>query len=123
MTTPAPLCVGYLRLCLLDDDRSEQHHVATLAAFAEREGFALSLLFVETRWQRTLALNALTAYCQSHDIRNVIVPSSEHLNHLPTLADLSKDTLQQDIGGQVWLVDPTEEESCPPTVRKDGGNQ
>ncbi|WP_416982936.1 hypothetical protein [Streptomyces sp. T028] len=121
MTTPASLCVGYLRLRLSDDDRSEQHHVVTMATFAEREGFTLSLLFVETRWQRALALNALTAYCQSHGIRNVIVPTAEHLNQLPTLADFSKGTLEQDIGGRVWFAasaDPVL--PAPPGAVKDG---
>jgi len=120
---PHPLCVGYLRLRLSDDDQSEQQHVVAMAALAEREGFSLSLLFVEKRWQRTLALNALTAYCQRHGIRNVIVPTSAHLNVLPMLADLSKELLQQDIGGQVWIVAPTQEElSCPPTEPRDGGS-
>ncbi|MFI6644118.1 hypothetical protein [Streptomyces sp. NPDC050504] len=124
MTTPAPLCVGYLRLRMSDDDQSEQQHVANMAAFAEREGLALSMVFVEKRWQRTLALNALMAYCQGHDIRHVIVPTSEHLNQLPVLSDLSKEVLEQDIGGQVWIVAPMEEPSSyPPTVVKNGGDR
>ncbi|MEU6757583.1 hypothetical protein [Streptomyces sp. NPDC046685] len=118
-----PLCVGYLRLRLTDSDQTEQQHVTAIAAFAEREGFALSLLFVEKRWSRTLALNALTAHCIHHGIRNVIVPSSEHLNSLPPLADLSQEALAQDIGGQVWIVAPTEEDqSCPPRSAKNGGS-
>ncbi|WP_216587743.1 hypothetical protein [Streptomyces brasiliscabiei] len=122
-TQPLPLCVGYLRLRFSDDDQSEQQHVAAIAALAEREGFTLSLLFVETRWQRALALNALTAHCQQRAIRHVIVPTAAHLNTLPSLAYLSKNLLQQDIGGQVWIVAPTEEEllPCPPTTTKDGG--
>lgn len=107
-----------------DDDRSEQQLVAGMAAFAEREGLALSLVFVEKRWQRTLALNALTAYCQGHGIRHVIVPTSEHLNQLPVLADVSKKVLEQDIGGQVWIVAPTEDESsCSSTVAENGGDR
>ncbi|MDQ0776322.1 hypothetical protein QF026_004788 [Streptomyces aurantiacus] len=124
MTTSAPLCVGYLRLRLSDDDQTEQQHVAAIAAFAEREGFAVSLVFVEKRWQRTIALHAMTAYCQAHSIRNVIVPTSRHLNHLPTLADLAEEMLEQDIGGQVWIVSP--EQEAPPSqskAAKDGGVQ
>ncbi|MFI9175955.1 hypothetical protein [Streptomyces lincolnensis] len=124
MTTPAPLCVGYLRLRMSDDDQSEQQHVANIAAFAEREGLALSMVFVEKRWQRTLALNALMAYCQGHDIRHVIVPTGEHLNQLPVLSDLSKEVLEQSIGGQVWIVAPMEEPSSyPPTGTKNGGDR
>ncbi|WP_314410102.1 hypothetical protein [Streptomyces sp. DSM 40484] len=124
MTTSAPLCVGYLRLRLSDDDQTEQQHVAAIAAFAEREGFAVSLVFVEKRWQRTIALHAMTAYCQAQSIRNVIVPTSEHLNHVPMLAGLSKDLLEQDIGGQVWIV--AFEEAAPPSQPRaveDGGVQ
>ncbi|MGR6971404.1 hypothetical protein ACU639_17755 [Streptomyces cynarae] len=124
MTTPAPLCVGYLRLQMADDDQSEQQHVAAMAAFAEREGLALSMVFVEKRWSRALALNALAAYCQSHDIRNVIVPTAGHLNQLPVLSDLSKDVLEQDIDGRVWVVASTEDESsCPPTLAENGGDR
>ncbi|MGW0864704.1 hypothetical protein [Streptomyces sp. NPDC002611] len=121
MTTPAPLCVGYLRLRMTDNDQSEQQLVADMAAFAEREGLALSLVFVEKRWQRTLALNALTAYCQGHGIRHVIVPTNEHLNQLPVLADVSKEVLEQDIGGQVWIVAPIDEEPCSPSLAENGG--
>ncbi|MFE5191820.1 hypothetical protein [Streptomyces sp. NPDC056628] len=104
-----------------DDDPTERQRVAAIAAFAEREGFTVSLVFVETRWQRTLALNAMTAYCQRHDVRNVIVPTIEHLNTLPGIAELSKELLEQDIGGHVWIVAPTEEEpSCQSSAAKDG---
>lgn len=120
---PRPLCVGYLRRLPGANPQEERHLIAALSVFAEREGLTLALVFVERLWQRTLALNALTAYCVQHDIRNVIVPTSAHLNTLPMLADLSKEQLQQDIGGQVWIVTPAEEElSCPPTKSKDGGN-
>ncbi|MFF5004753.1 hypothetical protein ACFY3G_18215 [Streptomyces phaeochromogenes] len=109
---------------MTDNDPTERQHVADIASFAEREGFTVSLVFVETRWQRALALNAMTAYCQRHNIRNVIVPTSEHLNTLPALAELSKELLQQDIGGQVWIVAPTKEEpSCQSSAAKDGEPQ
>lgn len=124
MTTPAPLCVGYLRLRMSDDDQSEQQHVAAMAAFAEREGLALSIVFVEKRWSRTLALNAMTAYCRHHDIRNVIVPTARHLNQLPVLSELSQDALEQDINGRVWVVASTDaESSCPPTLAENGGDR
>jgi hypothetical protein len=118
-----PLCVGYLRQLPGSDPKEERHLIAALCAFAEREGFTPALVFVERRWQRTLALNALTAYCTQHDIRNVIVPTSAHLNQLLPLADISREALAQDIGGQVWIVTPTEEEqSCPPSSAKKGGS-
>jgi hypothetical protein len=87
-----------------------------MARLAEREGFTLVEVFIEKEPARTTALEALTRYCQRHDIRNVVVPTSEHLNTLPVLATLAKELLQEEIGGQVWIVTSTDEEpSCPPT--------
>lgn len=118
-----PLCVGYLRRLPGSDPEEEPRLIAELCAFAEREGFTPELVFVERHWSRTLALHALIAYCTSRDIRHVIVPTSEHLNQLLPLADISKEELAKDIGGQVWIVAPTEEESsCPPTDARNGGS-
>ncbi|MCX5063771.1 MULTISPECIES: hypothetical protein [unclassified Streptomyces] len=87
-----------------------------MARFAEHEGFTLAEVFIEKEPARTTALEAMTRYCQRHDIRNVVVPTSEHLNTLPMLATLAKELLQEEIGGQVWIVASTNEEvSCPPT--------
>lgn len=120
---PRPLCVGYLRRLPGADPKEEPRLIAELCAFAEREGFTPELVFIERRWQRTLALNALIAYCTQRDIRNVLVPTSEHLNTLPPLADISQEALAQDVGGQVWIVTPAEEElSCPPRSAKNGGS-
>lgn len=119
---PRPLCAGYLRRPDEVDERVEQQIIATMAAFAQGEGFTLTLVFIEKQPGHTAALHAVTRYCQHHDIRDVVVPTSEHLNTLPSLAYLAKNLLQQDIGGQVWIVAPTEEESsCPPTSTRGGG--
>jgi hypothetical protein len=120
--TPAPLCVGYLRRLPGTEPKEEPRLIAEVCAFAEREGFTPELVFVERHWARTLALHALIAYCTQHDIRNVIVPTAEHLNQLLPLADISKEELAKDIGGQVWIVAPEEEEqSCPPRSVRNGG--
>lgn len=119
---PRPLCAGYLRRLDGVDEQMEQQLIADMVALAEREGFTLTLVFIEKQAGHTAALHAVTRYCQRHDIRNVVVPTSEHLNHLPSLAYLAKELLQQDIGGRVWIAAPTKEEisSCPLTT-KDGG--
>ncbi|GAA0933625.1 hypothetical protein [Streptomyces thermoalcalitolerans] len=123
MTAPAPLCVGYLRRLPGTDPEEEPRLIAELCAFAEREGFTPELMFVERHWSRTLALRALTAYCTQRGVRNVIVPTAEHLNQVLPLADISKEELAQDIGGQVWIVTPEEEEQpCPPRRAENGGN-
>jgi hypothetical protein len=117
-----PLCAGYLRRLDGIDAQVEQQLIVNMCALAEREGFTLTLVFIEKQPGHVVALHAVTRYCQNHDIRSVIVPSSEHLNQLPTLAYLAQELLQQDIGGQVWIAAPTKEEvsSCPPITQNGG---
>ncbi|MFC9220090.1 hypothetical protein ACFT8W_04735 [Streptomyces hygroscopicus] len=87
-----------------------------MARFAEREGFTLAEVFIEKEPARTTALEAMTRYCQRHIIRNVMVPTTEHLNMLPVLADIARELLKEAIGGQVWIVTSAKEElPCPPT--------
>ncbi|MBK3559785.1 hypothetical protein JHN55_25315 [Streptomyces sp. MBT56] len=91
--------------------------MADMIALAEREGFTLHFVFIEKQPQRAAALNALVRYCQDLRIQNVVVPTNDHLNTLPALADVSRAVLQEEIGGQVWIVAPTDEETlCPPTT-------
>ncbi|MEH0417268.1 hypothetical protein [Streptomyces sp. B21-083] len=119
---PRPLCAGYLRRLDGVDEQEEQRLIADMCALAEREGLALTLAFIEKQPGHTAALHAVTRYCQLHDIRNVVVPTFRHLNTLPVLADLSKELLQQDIGGRVWIADCTEEDTPPcPLTTKNGG--
>ncbi|WP_427921144.1 hypothetical protein [Streptomyces sp. cg40] len=117
-----PLCAGYLRRLDGVDDQVEQRLIADMCALSAREGFTLTLVFIEKQPGYTAALDAMTHYCQRHDIRNVVVPSSQHLNTLPSLAYLAENLLQQDIGGRVWIAAPTKEEemSCP-LATEDGG--
>ena len=119
---PRPLCAGYLRRLDGVDDQVEQQLIADMCALAQREGFTLTLVFIEKRPSRTAALDAVTRYCQHHGIRDVVVPSSEHLNTLPSLAYLAEELLQEEIGGQVWIAAPSKEEepSCLLTT-EDGG--
>ncbi|MEU9276536.1 hypothetical protein [Streptomyces sp. NPDC048341] len=119
---PRPLCAGYLRRLDGVDEPVEQRLIADMCALAEREGFTLTLVFIEKRPARTAALDAVTRYCQRHGIHDVVVPSRDHLNTLPSLAYLAEELLHQDIGGQVWIVAPTEEEesSCPLTIENGG---
>lgn len=119
MAHPRPLCAGYLRRL---DEADEQEEQQLIAAFADREGFTLTLVFIEKRPGYVVALYAVTRYCQNHDIQDVVVPTSEHLNHLPSLAYLAKNLLQEDIGGRVWIAECDEEDnpSCPLTTKNGG---
>ncbi|WP_435212654.1 hypothetical protein [Streptomyces sp. bgisy034] len=122
-TQPRRALCGYLRRLPGVDHQVEQRLTADLRIFAETRGFTLNLVFIEKEPGRTAALTAVTRYCQRHGIRDVVVPTAEHLNYLPSLAYLAKELLQQDICGRVWIAADIEEElSCPPTSRRDGGS-
>ena len=119
-----PLTYGYLRRLPEVDDAMERRLIAELATFAGCEGFTLALVFIEKQWQHTAALNALTVRCRTDGVRSVIVPTLEHLNTLPVLGLMAQMALQEDIGGQVWIVaTESEESSCAPTHSPDGGHQ
>lgn len=114
--SPKGQALGYLRALPGIDMGDVVRLSGDMARIAEREGFTLTEVFIEKEPARTTALEAMTRYCQRHDIRNVVVPTSEHLNALPLLARVAKELLQEEIGGQVWIVTSTEEElPCPPT--------
>ena len=119
---PRPPCAGYLRRLDGVDEQEELRLVAAMADFAERAGLALTLVAVEKRPGYVEALHAVTRYCRNHGVRNVVVPTYEHLNQLPPLAHLAKELLQQDIGGLVWIAASAGEEasSCPLTTRNGG---
>ncbi|MFJ8787369.1 hypothetical protein [Streptomyces sp. NPDC102476] len=113
---PKQRALGYVRALPGIDMGDVVRLSGDMARFAEHEGFTLAEVFIEKEPGHTTALGALTRYCQRHGIRNVMVPTSEHLNALPVLAALAKELLQGEIGGQVWIVTSTDEElSCPPT--------
>ncbi|MFB8777136.1 hypothetical protein [Streptomyces broussonetiae] len=57
-----------------------------LHVFAEREGFTLAEVFIERKWLHSVAWDALVTNCQRHSVRNVVVPSSDHLHTLPALS-------------------------------------
>lgn len=112
-TRPRPLCTGYLRCLPGVDEQAEQQLITAISDFANREGLALTLVFIEKQPGRAAALHAVTRYCQNHAIRNVVVPTGEHLNRLPALAHLARELLQEDVGGRVWIAAPSEEDHAP----------
>lgn len=114
-----PLIYGYLRRLPEMDDAVEARLIAELVAFTRAEGFTLGELFIEADWGGTASLHALTDHCRLDEVRHVVVPSLDHLNTIPVLADVSKDELSKAINGQVWIVRPEiEESSCSPATSR-----
>ncbi|WP_371655548.1 MULTISPECIES: hypothetical protein [unclassified Streptomyces] len=115
---------GYLRLLPGLDATTERRLIHQLADFAGAEGFTLTEVFVEQRWQHLTALTALTQRCQADGVNNIVVPSPEHLSTMPELCTLAQQDLQGAIGGVVWIAGntTTQESPCSLTIPQDGGH-
>lgn len=113
-----PPIYGYVRALPDLDDQAVSHLHDELADFAVAAGFTLAGVFVERRWLRLAAWDALVDHCNRHEVRNVVVPHSEHLHTLPALSFVMQSVIEEVIGGCVWFVHPdTEELSCPSRSR------
>lgn len=102
-----PLLFGYLRVLpgMGIDDVIQEHR--RLARFAEERGFVLGNVFVETKWQQLTSWVAMTNRCRRDGVRDVAVPSPEHLSTVTPLADIMCEEIEGDIGGRLWVVRPT----------------
>ncbi|MFF6951810.1 hypothetical protein ACFZAD_24525 [Streptomyces iakyrus] len=94
------------------DEQALKAAEAAMKELAEAEGFAFDELFVETPWLYTSALEALVEHCNRHDVRHVVVPSTPHLNTVPSLAFIAQVALQEVLGGLVWVAQVTDEEAA-----------
>jgi uncharacterized membrane protein YagU involved in acid resistance len=114
-----PPIYGYVRALPDLDDQAVSHLHDELAHFAFAAGFTLARVFVERRWLRLAAWDALVDHCKQHEVRNVVVPTSEHLHTLPALSFVMQSVIEDVIGGCVWFVHPdtAEELSCPSRSR------
>ncbi|SCG07092.1 hypothetical protein GA0115259_110973 [Streptomyces sp. MnatMP-M17] len=76
---------------------------------------------MELTWTQVSAWEALVGACRRCRIRDVVVPSWEHLNTVYSLSLIARKTLQDAIRGRVWFVaTDTGELPCPLGVpRKD----
>lgn len=102
--TIQPLAYGYVRaLPELRADAVAQLQ-SELARFAHQEGFTLAEVFVEQRWLRTAAWDALVASCKQHGVRNVVVPDYRHLHSLPGLSFVMQRVIEDVIDGRVWCA-------------------
>jgi hypothetical protein len=108
MTTETrPMLFGYLRVLPgMNIDSVVQTH-RLLAEFAKNRGFVLGNVFVETKWRQLTSWVAMTNRCRRDGVRNVAVPSTEHLSTVTPLADIMCEEIEGDIGGRLWIVMPT----------------
>ena len=110
MTTDTrPLLFGYLRALpgMGIDGVIETHR--QLAVFAKDQGFVLGNVFVEAKWRQLTSWVALTERCKRDGVRDVVVPSPQHLSSISVLAEIMREEIQTDIGGRLWVVEPAAE--------------
>ncbi|MCC9710209.1 hypothetical protein E4N62_36080 [Streptomyces sp. MNU76] len=107
--SPRRLAYGYLRVLPglgIDDVLRLQRD---LVVFAENNGLVLADVFVEAQWQQLKAWAEVVTHCRAKNVTHVVMPSPEHLHQIPVLAEIMKDEVEREIGGQLWLVEPFEE--------------
>ena len=76
-----------------------------LAAFAQREGFALGEIFVERDANHpSSALTALISAARRSGVAAVAVPTDEDLGRLPRVRRLMRTRLEREAGVQVLVV-------------------
>ncbi|MFD5745960.1 hypothetical protein [Streptomyces sp. NPDC127033] len=104
--------LGYLRMLPGMDDLAADFAISRIRELAEAEGFVLGEVFVEYRWLRCDAQDALVEYCLRHQVCDVVVPSTSHLHTVPSLAFVAQVALQESMGGLVRVAHLTDEEAA-----------
>jgi hypothetical protein len=119
-----PPIYGYLRVLPDLDQQAVSHVHDELVNFAARADFYLMNIFIERKWARFVAHDALVEHCRKNAVTNIVVPSIEHLHRMPVLGLVMQEELQELIGGRVWIAaSESEEPLCPPTFIESGGHQ
>lgn len=80
-----PKAYGYVRANLYANVDPITAARQELASFADREGFALTDIFVEDEGRHTSAFAELIEAIKANNVRYVITPSLRHLARLPGL--------------------------------------
>lgn len=111
--TNCTLAYGYLRVLPgmgIDDVLRRQRD---LVSFAQENGLVLADVFVEAKWQQLRAWQEVVTHCRAKNVVHVVMPSPEHLHQIPVLAQIMRDEVEREIGGQLWLVEPFQKSATP----------
>jgi hypothetical protein len=78
-----------------------------LAGYARGHGFALDEFYVLERsgYERLEVWRELLASCQAFRVRDIVIPSLDHLHATEVLARFARDDVARSIRGHVWIVD------------------
>ncbi|WP_067799863.1 recombinase family protein [Actinomadura formosensis] len=100
-----PVMYGYMRVVGGDAMHGEIARLGReLAAYAEREGFALDEVFTEKMDRSEPAFSCLIDAIKRNDVRDIIVPSLWHFARLPGLQDAMRQHIEHETGARVWVV-------------------
>ncbi|MFB7182750.1 hypothetical protein ACFCYI_34185 [Streptomyces sp. NPDC056257] len=81
-----------------------------LLAFAQENEFRLAELFIVRRPGEGLSVwREMLARCRVSKIRNIVIPSLEHLHPATEMASDMRDILAKSIQGEVWVLDEPRE--------------
>ncbi|MFC4033070.1 hypothetical protein ACFO3J_16475 [Streptomyces polygonati] len=96
---------GYMRLAADSGGSDEGAAIKEeLTAYATREGFTLTQLFVEQVRAGAPAFDCLATALQRGGVHDVIVPSLWHFAQLPGLQMAMRDHIEKEIGARIWIV-------------------
>lgn len=102
---PKPLLFGY-QMARLDTTQDELlAGRAALVAFAQREGYALAEVYLESDLNRpTSALAALIAASRQRHVTAIAVPAATDLGRLKRVQELTKRRLERETNVPVLII-------------------
>jgi hypothetical protein len=104
MYKPKPLLVGYQSLRLDSSPDAAENGRRILAAYAQREGFALGVIFTDVAYGRMAAFEALLDAVRAGGVAVVGVPTREDLSPMPRMREAMRLRLEHAGGVRVVVV-------------------
>jgi len=102
-----PILLGYQTVHI--DTSAYQVRTARreLAAFAQREGYALTDVFLESAEENSFAaLTAVIESARNPEVAAIAVPTSTDLGPMPRAQQETRQRLERESGVPVMVVDP-----------------
>lgn len=99
-----PLLLGYQSLRLDSTDDAAENGRRVLAAFADREGYAMGAIFTDLVYGRMAAFDALLDAVSTGGVAVVGIPTPEDLSPMPRLREAMRLRLQQAGGVPILIV-------------------
>ena len=95
---------GYARIAAHASEQAVLDTRKDLAAYAEREGYTLTEVFMEREDSGSSEFAALIDAINRSEPPVVVVPSMCHFAHLPGLQTAMKDLIERETGARVLVI-------------------